>query len=508
MDAVARVFGDGSFLGILAELLLRLQESRCLGRMACACRRLDLLFDEASRSMVLRMLPRATCLSREPWSMLAALVCSLASCGRFGTWKELAAPLESALDPGGGPDPPWAESGERVAQANLLVTALAHGRAAQLLGGQGPLAMIPLQRRLLRRLCFDFGALRRAPSLARLTLEKARGTKWEPEVSLDLADVLNLRAYARTYVSDRPAHLAEIEEAVRAADHAFSMLSDSVAGSLRLPAPPTLRAHRFLGRTLASAAHMWLLGALPPEAERRLAGRWVDGAAMFRQALLVQDRAVELALREVRQTVLRLQSGSGDSGIDGSDASGSGSQSEAAEALLGPERGNLQQRQAMHDEWAIRCGRPDPNDLMVKAAVEFGRAGRPEIREPLLGLGACTASLAECWFCISAAARHLRFTSPGLLGIGVDAAAKKSRETFESALAIFSGGFVDVGLLERSIEYADALKDYGKLCSCFFGGNSAHAASSPLTKALRLHTELLGVAHPRTCNIRRLCTDD
>lgn len=496
MDAVAAVLGDTSLLCALAQLMLRIQAARSLAVASCACRRLRFAAEAGARSLVLRFFPEATaaCGPQEPWSAHAALLCALIFGGRAGEERgeQSLDPLRYALYGGDvATSAPWAVSGERVVQAERLVKALLErrGEARLLLGPRGPFALVPLQRRLLRRLCLHQGAMKRAADLARLASEKTQGTCWELEVALDLAEVLNLCAYARTYVSDSPPHLAEFEEAVRAADLA-SPLSRLAAASLRSRVPSTPRARRLLGRTMASAAHAWLLDTLQLEVEQRLVWRWGDGEAMFREALVVHDRAVDLAVRRVEHAALRLRGASPDA------------RSSACELSW--------HRPALQDHEAILRGQfpppPELGGLLLKEALALARTGCAELRGPVLELGECVAGLAECWFCIAAVARHL---DAELLGIGAEPAANKALEIFEDALDLFAGETPGgQGTLERSVEYADTLKDYGKVIACFFDANDTHAIKSPLPKALRLHEELLGAAHPRTRNVRRLCAHE
>ncbi|CAJ1387544.1 unnamed protein product [Effrenium voratum] len=74
---------------------------------------------------------------------------------------------------------------------------------------------VPLRVRRLRRLAFEGGATRKGVLLAELSA--AKGRRWRSpllqELLLDVSELLNLRAYARTYVSSRPRMVLELEEA-------------------------------------------------------------------------------------------------------------------------------------------------------------------------------------------------------------------------------------------------------------------------------------------------------
>ena len=65
--------------------------------------------------------------------------------------------------------------------------------AARVLGTTGPSELLPLQRRLLRRLAFDAGATRGGVALAQKAVAKSRSR----EALLDVAELLNLRATRR-----------------------------------------------------------------------------------------------------------------------------------------------------------------------------------------------------------------------------------------------------------------------------------------------------------------------
>lgn len=106
----------------------------------------------------------------------------------------------------------------------------------------------------------------------------------EAEVLLDLAEVLNLRAYMRTYVSREPEATAELEEALLAAKRAKGLA-------------PSPRASRLLGRTLASAAHAMMLQALDPPITARLMQEWGGVFEMFQAATQELQDSVK-ALRE------------------------------------------------------------------------------------------------------------------------------------------------------------------------------------------------------------------
>jgi len=502
MDVVSSVFGDASLLFALLQRMYRMHALLELHRTVCVCRRVCYAAEAAARSLVLQVFPGATCPPTERWCTHAELISALGLLERSGG-GDIRPPLRYALHGGEPGEAPWAATADRVQQAQALAEILVdpHGPASQLLGRHGPMGMLTLQRRLLRRLAFDLGALKWALDLARLANEKARGTKLELDVCLDLADILNLKVSARSFSNDHALEFEVFEEALRATDFA-SPLSRLAIPALRSPAPSTPRARQVVGRTMASTAQVWLFATFKPEIESRLAGRWGDGEALLHAALLVHEQAVDLAARQVERIVLRLHSRDPPPRVVGP---------------AGPEPAwhHLVERD---DEPAQRGFPPTPEfeTPLVLEALELGRLGHPELRAPLLELGECVAGLAECWFCIASVARLIRpeegprpESQPhDLLDIGAETAANRALETFEDALNIYCNENYSPGHLDQTLEYADALKDYGKVISFFFDENDIHAVKSPLLKSLRLHREFLGPAHPRTANVRRLCAHE
>eukprot|EP00928_Gymnodinium_smaydae_P025126 TRINITY_DN20112_c3_g1_i1.p1 TRINITY_DN20112_c3_g1~~TRINITY_DN20112_c3_g1_i1.p1 ORF type:complete len:446 (-),score=48.03 TRINITY_DN20112_c3_g1_i1:127-1332(-) len=268
----------------------------------------------------------------------------------------------------------------------------------------GPSRMLPLQRRLLRRLGMEAGAIQESIKLALLTADKAENTESEAAAFLDVAEICNLMAYARTYVSRSSKATAQLMVALTRARHVSTGSCAHEPRSLRL-----------YGRTLVSAAHSWLLDCCDDDTSLLLSKLFGSGQHMF-------DRAIQT-----------LQSGV-----------------EAAERMV----------------------ELDPS------------------RASILELGSCLASLGECWFCV-ASVEH-RFAD----GPTEAEAIAKSREWFEQALRVLS----EAGY-GQSLEYADALKDYGKLVAHF---DTDSAFPDALNTSLAVHRRLLGDDHPRTRNVRRL----
>eukprot|EP00411_Alexandrium_monilatum_P090365 CAMPEP_0175746074 /NCGR_PEP_ID=MMETSP0097-20121207/58404_1 /TAXON_ID=311494 /ORGANISM="Alexandrium monilatum, Strain CCMP3105" /LENGTH=402 /DNA_ID=CAMNT_0017054501 /DNA_START=1 /DNA_END=1206 /DNA_ORIENTATION=- len=391
-----------------------------LGAAACASRRLRAVAEAAAHGTVLQVWPKACLTAGETWAVHWTLLSTTAHnpCARTALCHALYGQGDEAAR---GPAPP-AATDEQVSGAERAVAVLVGkvGRrrrnlVLRLLGAEGGLESLPLQRRLLRRMCFDAGAQRQAPVLARLTVLKARGTgvraaargtgarAAEADALLDLAELLNLRAYMRTYVSRRTEAISELLEALAVAKRAHSLAS-------------SLRAGRLLGRTLASAAHALMLDVLDEETRGRLVQEWGGGLQMF-----------ERATQELKAGIATLQ--------------------------------------------AAKDGERDA-----------------------LELGTTTASLGECWFCIAAAADHCEDT---VLGVSAQGAAACSKALLQESIDAFHGAN-----LTHTIEYADALKDLGKLLSCFDLG--IPESRGLLTASLYLHMALLGALHPRTRNVVRL----
>ncbi|CAK9110544.1 Putative lipase ATG15 (Autophagy-related protein 15) [Durusdinium trenchii] len=166
-----------------------------------------------------------------------------------------------------------------------------HCPTARVLGAEGPLELLPLQRNLLRRLAFDAGATRGGVHLAQQAVSKALAQRSPAlrEVLLDVAELLNLRAYARTYVSSRPRVLTELEEALRHAADAMDCPDEPDApgcatGTSLTPLRGLPRARLWLGRTLSSAAHSLALSFMQGAARERLLSRWESPQKMFNMA--------------------------------------------------------------------------------------------------------------------------------------------------------------------------------------------------------------------------------
>merc|ERR1712084_19455 len=101
---------------------------------------------------------------------------------------------------------------------------------------------------------------RKGVMLARLNAEKSAHSQHEIHALVELAELLNLRAYTRTYVSRRPSAIAEMEEALDTARRAKKLSGHSASA----------RVHRILGRTLASAAHSISLGVVDDDTADRM----------------------------------------------------------------------------------------------------------------------------------------------------------------------------------------------------------------------------------------------
>eukprot|EP00927_Polykrikos_kofoidii_P042052 TRINITY_DN35922_c0_g1_i1.p1 TRINITY_DN35922_c0_g1~~TRINITY_DN35922_c0_g1_i1.p1 ORF type:complete len:479 (+),score=48.31 TRINITY_DN35922_c0_g1_i1:201-1439(+) len=298
MDPVAIVFGDIALGGALFAQMLEASLLNSLGIAACASRRLRVLVEVAARSAVLRIWRDAVVSEGETWAAHWALVA--AAYRRPEARSALCHVLyTSTQSDAEGCTEVSQRSQLRLADAEDALAVLVggatdsllsrRGRAMRVLGERGPKALLPLQRRLLHRLCFQTGALRKAPLLARLNARKAEGTASEQETLLDLAEVLNLRAYVRTYVSGRPDVVAELEEALQAAERASRQ--GCVAGITSFG----LRAPRLLGRTFVSAAYAMALGLLDEFFHERFVKAWGGERAMFCAALEHLESAVSLA---------------------------------------------------------------------------------------------------------------------------------------------------------------------------------------------------------------------
>eukprot|EP00747_Dinoflagellata_sp_TGD_P197200 gnl/TRDRNA2_/TRDRNA2_68279_c0_seq1.p1 gnl/TRDRNA2_/TRDRNA2_68279_c0~~gnl/TRDRNA2_/TRDRNA2_68279_c0_seq1.p1 ORF type:complete len:303 (+),score=54.20 gnl/TRDRNA2_/TRDRNA2_68279_c0_seq1:46-909(+) len=284
--------------------------------------------------------------------------------------------------------------------------------------------MVHAQRRILRRLCLEAGALKMSSaSLARHTLSKAEHCESVLKVHcmLDLAEVLNTRAYMRTYVSRLRNAALELDEAVSVAKRA-SLCEDA----------PWPRTGRLLGRTLASAAHARALGVFEKHKDLSdtLEARWGTVGEMFRAAV----GAHMDARSAVRDRVTAATDASADS-------VGSG-------------------------------------------------GGNPAARET----GALAASFGECLFCVATAEEY---DGQQLLPEIEAGAVTGARTHFEEALQMFKSAS------ETScVEYADALKDYGKTLSHFF--EEEQIGRHALLESFELHKMLFGDMHPRTKNVGRL----
>lgn len=149
-----------------------------------------------------------------------------------------------------------------------------------MLGASGPLALLPLQRLLLRRLAFDLGATRGGVQLARQAVAKAASQ----EVLGDVAELLNLRSYARTYVSSRPRVLKELEEALQHAAEAVQCVEGPPEATAVTPLRGMARARLLLGRTLTWAAHSLALAYVQGPMRDRLLARWGSPLQMFQLA--------------------------------------------------------------------------------------------------------------------------------------------------------------------------------------------------------------------------------
>lgn len=161
-----------------------------------------------------------------------------------------------------------------------------------LFGPLGSQKLLPMQRRLVRRLGFEVGGLNKAVPLACLNVAKAEVSECPADYMdalLDLAELLNLRAYMRTFVSRRGCDALELEDAVIAAERA-----ELVSRAWRGESDQRIRLLR--GRTLTSAAHALALNAIGDEKVRaRLLDRWGKPKKMFDIAVRQYEEALALS---------------------------------------------------------------------------------------------------------------------------------------------------------------------------------------------------------------------
>lgn len=409
------MFSDDFLVRALLEPLLPHGPGICvLGRLAACCTTWRATVDSAARQATKRQCPQAEPLLTRPYLAHWALISILEKN------PEALEVVNQALMTEGDSSVSQPLSCARARQAVNDLTdrcpVCQHCPTARVLGAEGPLELLPLQRNLLRRLAFDAGATRGGVHLAQQAVSKALAQRSPAlrEVLLDVAELLNLRAYARTYVSSRPRVLTELEEALRHAADAMDCPDEPDApgcatGTSLTPLRGLPRARLWLGRTLSSAAHSLALSFMQGAARERLLSRWESPQKMFNMA----EEQLRSAIAEV---------------------AGQGQSSLLAEGIL-------------------------------------------------------YAALGECFFCQASAARD-----------NADHACKRCLKYFRHAFrCLQQAGKAD------TIQFADALKDYGKVLKCgFLAENNAAAGEHALRKALHTHRRLLGSDHPCTRNVCRL----
>jgi len=409
-------FSDDFLIRALLEPLLPHGPGICvLGRLAVCSTLWRDTVDSAARQAIKRLCPQATPLLTRPYLAHWALISILEKSPEALDVVSQALTDDDCSDCSDGSALPRLSCALARQAVNDLTDRCSFCETcptARVLGADGPLQLLPLQRRLLRRLAFDAGATRGGVHLAQQAVAKALAQRSPMlrEVLLDVAELLNLRAYARTYVSSRPRVLSELEEALSQAAHAMDCSEELSEPEGQLtPLRGTVRARLLLGRTLSSAAHSLALSYMQGAARDRLLARWGSPQKMF-----------ELA------------------------------------------------------EQQLRC-----------AIAEVSRQGEPA----LFSEGILCAALGECFFCQASAARE-----------NADHACKQCLKYFRHAFrCLQQAGKAD------TIQFADALKDYGKVLKCgVLAENNAAAGELALRKALHTHRRLLGSDHPCTRNVCRL----
>lgn len=402
------MFSDDFLIRALLEPLLPHGPGICvLGRLAVCNTLWRDTVDSAARQATKRRCPLATPLLTRPYLAHWALISILEKSSEALEVVNQALNTDDDADSCALPRLSCALARQAVNDLTDRCPVCQTCPTARVLGADGPLQLLPLQRRLLRRLAFDAGATRGGVHLAQQAVSKALAQRSPAlrEVLLDVAELLNLRAYARTYVSSRPRVLSELEEALCHAAHAMECPEElSEPEGALTPLRGIVRARLLLGRTLSSAAHSLALSYMQGAARDRLLSRWGSPQKMF-----------ELA------------------------------------------------------EEQLRCAIAEVSDLFSE--------------------GILYAALGECFFCQASAARE----SP-------NHACKHCLKYFRHAFrCLQQAGQAD------SIQFADALKDYGKVLKCgVLAESNAAAGERALRRALHTHRRLLGSDHPCTRNVCRL----
>lgn len=440
MTADTPAADDSCLLFLTAQVLLA---SREVASFVCASRGARDAVSDAARSAVQAEVGDVVLPPGERWAAHAALLASIGSEGR----QDLLRPLSAAL---------YAAGAGILEEADGLVEALTAK-------APGPVAMIPVRRRLLRRLCFDFGALGRAPGFARLTTRSAQGTAWEEDAAQDLLHVLTLCSDATLCLglAGAPPSTAELAEAICAR-----------------PYPESAKAQRLLGRALATCAESWLLNALQPGEAAILRMHWSDAESALREALDAHRRALGLATAALR----------------------------AACGLAGA-RGSFEVPEQRPAEEVAPVDHPvlfaeTPPDILALVSVA-GDGPRRAAWE----LGRCVAAVAEFWHSIAYVSGQRLADNEGstVFGVEGEVAANAALDAFEDAVRVMRAAGSEIAQAEASEDFADVLLGYGNVLLCFFEQADAREVERPLEQALKLYEELLGHGHPRTCQVRRLC---
>jgi len=157
--------------------------------------------------------------------------------------------------------------------------------------------------------------------------------------------------------------------------------------------------------------------------------------------------------------------------------------------------------------------KPEEGLLEVAHGPDVGEAlawacnGGDDVCSALLELGRTVTARAEFWYAVAYVSAQLLADGEDstILGVGGEAAANAAVDAFEDALRIFHAASGIGFVAETSHDYAETLLGYGKVILCFFDESDACDVERPLKVALKLHEDLLGHFHPRTCHVRKLC---
>jgi len=488
---------DVSVISPFVQNAFQLQMGGMLARVACASRGLCGEIESGARLAVLSVFPDATLRTGERWATQACLISALLQTGLAET-EAILRPLRHALyrtSSDATESEMWAVCDEEVAIAEQLVAVLSNrcGLVAELLGRRGPVAMIPLELRLLRRLCLECGAFQRVMDLAQLVVEKARGTAWQLDAAMDIVSVVDACG------SWRELGARELEGLASAI---LSVPSES---------PRALRLH---GKTLVASAQAWpRLSLMRSWEDRTQLIQWGDQTTLLRRGLSAHRRSIFIA----KQAVLDARPGAAARGKSGwilpwrpclSQPEHAGQLTEqmrlvTAMGLEPPSCGRCSQDgEYCEDAVASRLG--TFLDEVVPKDLELSG----EMRGLLLELAESLAAFADFWFTVAyLAIQDLvdddqdddTYVVASIMGVSAEVAANTALNFFEDAIEVFSRA-----RLERSLEYAMTVKNYGKCVMCFFDESDALAVDRPLVESFKLHVDFLGPAHPLTTSVRDL----